>query len=100
MNNTVISVENLTKRYDLGVIGTGTLTRDLNRWWARVHNQPDPHTKIGQEDKFKRRGDPILALDDVSFTVQQGEALGVIGKNGAGMSTLLKILSRVTATAN
>ncbi|MBW6474622.1 MAG: ATP-binding cassette domain-containing protein, partial [Anaerolineaceae bacterium] len=97
MSKIVISVENLTKRYDLGVIGTGTLSRDLNRWWARTRGRPDPYTKIGKDDPFKRRGESILALDDVSFNVQQGEALGIIGKNGAGKSTLLKILSRVTA---
>ena len=97
MSSTVISVEHLSKQYDLGVIGTGTLTRDFERWWARARGKPDPYSPVVQDYSRRHTDDSILALDDVSFTVQQGEALGIIGRNGAGKSTLLKILSRVTA---
>jgi len=97
MSNTVISVEHLSKQYDLGVIGTGTLTRDFERWWARTRGKPDPYSPVTQDYTRKHGDETILALDDISSTVQQGEALGIIGRNGAGKSTLLKILSRVTA---
>jgi lipopolysaccharide transport system ATP-binding protein len=94
---TVISVENLSKTYRLGQIGTGTFTHDLNVCWAKARGKPNPLLKIGETDHGNRDGEELMALRDVSFTVQQGEVLGIIGKNGAGKSTLLKILSRVTA---
>ncbi|HLO16668.1 MAG TPA: ABC transporter ATP-binding protein [Anaerolineales bacterium] len=93
----VISVENLSKAYRLGQIGTGTFTYDLAVWWAKLRGKPNPLLRIGETDQGNRDGETIWALKDVSFTVQQGEALGIVGRNGAGKSTLLKILSRVTA---
>ena len=94
---TVISVENLSKAYHLGQISTGTFSNDLKVWWARTIGNPNPLLKIGQSDHGNQIGENLWALKDVSFTVEQGEALGIIGRNGAGKSTILKILSRVTA---
>ncbi len=95
--STVISVENLSKSYRLGQIGTGTFANDLKVWWARTRGKPNPLLKIGQTDHGNQAGDELWALKNISFTVEQGEVLGIIGRNGAGKSTLLKILSRVTA---
>jgi lipopolysaccharide transport system ATP-binding protein len=97
MSNTVISIENLSKSYRLGAIGTGTFYGDLKRWWARQRGKPDPYLKIGETDHGNQLGETVWALKDVNFIVQQGEAVGIIGRNGAGKSTLLKILSQVTA---
>lgn len=96
MSDTVISVEHLSKRYRLGVINTGTFKDDLKVWFAQVRGKPNPLAKVGEADYGNREGDTIWALKDINFTVQRGEALGIIGRNGAGKSTLLKILSRVT----
>ncbi len=97
MSNIVISVENLSKIYRLGQIGTGTFRDDLKVWWAKTRDKPNPLLRIGETDHGNRDSGTIWALKDVSFTVEQGEVLGIIGRNGAGKSTLLKILSRVTA---
>ncbi len=97
---TVVSVENLSKIYRLGQIGTGTFANDLKVWWARVRGRPNPLLRVGQVDYGNRAGEDIFALQDISFGVQQGEVLGIIGRNGAGKSTLLKILSRVTAPSS
>lgn len=94
---TVISVENLSKIYRLGQIGTGTFAHDLNVWWAKIRGKPNPMQRIGEAYHGNRDGEEVWALKDINFSVDQGEVLGIIGRNGAGKSTLLKIISRVTA---
>ena len=90
----MICLQGVTKEYRLGQIGYGTLNRDLQSWWARIHKRPDPNLKLGRENRIM--GDSIFALRDIDLTVYQGERVGIIGGNGAGKSTLLKLISRVT----
>ncbi len=97
MSDIVISAENLSKKYRLGVIGTGTFKDDLKIWFARARGKPNPLARVDELDRGNREGEDIWALRDINFEVRRGEALGIIGRNGAGKSTLLKILSRVTA---
>lgn len=91
----VIKTEHLSKEYRLGVIGSGTLRRDLQSWYARRRGKEDPNRKIG--DKLYTKYDTFLALDDINIEINRGERVGIIGANGAGKSTFLKLLSRVTS---
>ena len=95
MSETMIKIENLKKKYKLGAIGGTTLTAEIQSWWAKKRGKDDPNLPIGTD--VTKLGKTFWALNGINMEVKKGERLGIIGHNGAGKSTMLKILSRITA---
>lgn len=86
MSDPIIQVRGLSKRYRLGEIGAGSFGKSLLRQWRGL---------VGKSPESHAPGD-FWAIRDLSFEVNAGEVVGLIGRNGAGKSTALKILSRIT----
>ena len=95
MAERLLEIEHVYKQYRLGTYGAGTLKQDFQSWLYRRRGKEDPNRKIGTDTSHD--GELFMALSDVSFAADRGDTVALMGRNGAGKSTMLKLISRITA---
>ena len=90
-----LQVENLSKVYRLGQYNTASAIQSIRRKFTNTQSQI-----ISNDRTIAAQTELVYALQNINFDVPQGQVLGIIGRNGAGKYTLLKLLSRVTAPSS
>ena len=91
MSEHTLEIDHVSKEYRLGAIGAGTLSADLNSWFARVCGREDPNRKIG--DTMPTGGhEYFFALKDICLSAGRGDALALVGRNGEGKTTFARML--------
>src|SRR3990167_7425784 len=86
METVVIEFKNVTKTYSISRYKYGRLSEDLSHFFQRI---------VLRQQKTLQK-ERIWAVRNLNFKVAKGTALGIIGRNGSGKSTILKLISRIT----
>ena len=87
MAERTLEIDHVSKEYRLGAIGAGTLSADLNSWFARIRGREDPNRKIG--DTMPTGGhEYFFALKDICLSAGRGDALALVRELGVPLSDL------------